>query len=145
MYVKKMKTIKAHLKKTTISIIIIIFLILNANSASATNNVLRLADCPGSSNCVRIDWGVDNVNKSFEHALNIIKKTERTKIIEEDDNYVHAEVTSKIMHFIDDLEVLKLLEDQKIEIRSSSRVGINDLGVNKNRVINLLNEMERQT
>lgn len=46
-------------------------------------------------------------------------------------NYLRIECTSKIMRFVDDLE-LKIEGDQLI-IRSESRVGYSDFGVNRKR------------
>ncbi|EKM29967.1 DUF1499 domain-containing protein [Vibrio harveyi] len=46
-------------------------------------------------------------------------------------NYIRVECTSKIMRFVDDLE-LKIEGDQLI-VRSESRVGYSDFGVNRKR------------
>lgn len=46
-------------------------------------------------------------------------------------NYIRVECTSKIMRFVDDLE-LKVEGDQLI-VRSESRVGYSDFGVNRKR------------
>ncbi|MDW1971791.1 DUF1499 domain-containing protein [Vibrio sp. 945] len=46
-------------------------------------------------------------------------------------NYLRIECTSKIMRFVDDLE-LKIAGDQLI-VRSESRVGYSDFGVNRKR------------
>ena len=46
-------------------------------------------------------------------------------------NYLRIECTSKIMRFVDDLE-LKIEGDQLI-VRSESRVGYSDFGVNRKR------------
>ena len=46
-------------------------------------------------------------------------------------NYIRVECTSKIMRFVDDLE-LKVEGDQLI-VRSDSRVGYSDFGVNRKR------------
>ncbi len=48
-----------------------------------------------------------------------------------EDNYLRIECTSKIMRFVDDLE-LKIEGDQLI-VRSESRVGYSDFGVNRKR------------
>ncbi|WP_367987263.1 DUF1499 domain-containing protein [Vibrio sp. NTOU-M3] len=50
-------------------------------------------------------------------------------------NYLRIECTSKIMRFVDDLE-LKIEGDQLI-VRSESRVGYSDLGVNRKRAVEL--------
>ena len=48
-----------------------------------------------------------------------------------EDNYLRIECTSKIMRFVDDLE-LKIEGDHLI-VRSESRVGYSDFGVNRKR------------
>lgn len=48
-----------------------------------------------------------------------------------EDNYLRIECTSKIMRFVDDLE-LKIEGDQLI-VRSESRFGYSDFGVNRKR------------
>ena len=47
--------------------------------------------------------------------------------------YIHAEVTSAIMRYDDDVEFL-FVTDQRIDVRSSSRIGYYDFGVNRERV-----------
>ncbi|WP_063344032.1 DUF1499 domain-containing protein [Vibrio jasicida] len=54
-----------------------------------------------------------------------------TKTTVKEDNYLRIECTSKIMRFVDDLE-LKIEGDQLI-VRSESRVGYSDFGVNRKR------------
>ena len=64
----------------------------------------------------------------------------RSKIIELSDIYLHAEFESRIFRFIDDVEFL-VNEDKKIiEVRSASRVGYGDFGVNRKRVEMLRNQ-----
>lgn len=46
-------------------------------------------------------------------------------------NYLRIECTSKIMRFVDDLELK--LEGDKLIVRSESRVGYSDFGVNRKR------------
>jgi uncharacterized protein (DUF1499 family) len=52
----------------------------------------------------------------------------------EQENYIHAVATTRLMGFVDDLEFLKSEEQNLIEVRSASRVGYSDLGVNRKRV-----------
>ncbi|WP_075202614.1 DUF1499 domain-containing protein [Vibrio mexicanus] len=47
------------------------------------------------------------------------------------DNYLRIECTSKIMRFVDDLEIK--IEDKRLIVRSESRVGYSDFGVNRKR------------
>jgi len=95
---------------------------------------IELKPCVQISHCVREELDIDNIVEPFEEIKQIIENTPRTKIIEKDGDYLHAEVTSRIMKYVDDLEVSYIPENNKIIIRSESRVGEGDFGVNKKRV-----------
>ena len=95
---------------------------------------IELKPCIQISHCVREELEVENISEPFESIKQIIENTPRTKIVENDGDYIHAEVTSRIMKYVDDLEVSYESENNKIVIRSESRVGDGDFGVNKKRV-----------
>jgi uncharacterized protein (DUF1499 family) len=56
------------------------------------------------------------------------------KIHEEYDGYLWATFTSKVFRFVDDVEFRMVSTDGMIHVRSGSRVGYSDLGVNRRRV-----------
>ena len=56
----------------------------------------------------------------------------RITIRSREEHYLHAEFTSRIFRFVDDVEFL--LEDGIIHVRSASRVGRWDLGANRARI-----------
>ncbi|MCP3935209.1 MAG: DUF1499 domain-containing protein, partial [Actinomycetia bacterium] len=58
----------------------------------------------------------------------------RTGVVGEGDRYLHAEATSLIFRYVDDLEVLIDPGTGKIHLRSASRAGYSDLGVNRKRI-----------
>ena len=95
---------------------------------------IELKPCVQISHCVREELEVENISEPFQIIKQIIENTPRTKIVENDGDYLHAEVTSRIMKYVDDLEVSYISENKKIVIRSESRVGEGDFGVNKKRV-----------
>ncbi len=49
-------------------------------------------------------------------------------------DYIHAEFTTPMMGFVDDVEFLLTLPEHTIHIRSASRLGLSDFGVNRARV-----------
>ena len=100
---------------------------------------IELKPCVQISHCVREELDIDNIVEPFEEIKQIIENTPRTKIIEKDGDYLHAEVTSRIMKYVDDLEVSYIPENDKLVIRSESRVGEGDFGVNKKRVESIKN------
>ena len=58
----------------------------------------------------------------------------RTVIVSESEDYIQAEVRSLIFRFVDDLEFYFPTGETVIHVRSASRVGNYDLGVNRKRV-----------
>ncbi|MGB5307955.1 MAG: DUF1499 domain-containing protein [Arenicellales bacterium] len=56
------------------------------------------------------------------------------QIIIEDESYIQAIVSTPLMKFKDDIQLLYLVESNLIHVRSSSRLGLSDLGANANRV-----------
>lgn len=63
------------------------------------------------------------------------------KIAHESPGYLHAVFTTPTMRYRDDLEVL-VLPEGKIEVRSISRFGYRDFGVNRERVERLRQAFE---
>ena len=100
-----------------------------------------LKPCIEVAHCVREEWDVNNIEEPFEEIKSIIENTPRTKIVEINGDYLHAEATSKWMKYVDDLEVSFVPDSNILLIRSESRVGDSDLGVNKKRVDLLKSKM----
>ena len=122
-----------------LSLLMIIFLsFINPSSSFASH--IELKPCIEISHCVKEVLDVENADLPFEKVKTIIKNSPRTEIIEIDDDYLHAEVTSRIMKYIDDLEISYSPDKNNIVIRSESRVGEGDFGVNKKRVENIINK-----
>ncbi len=105
----------------------------------------KLAPCPGSPNSVssaatdpRHAIAPFILERSAGAAKEELKqaavKMPRAKLISEADHYLHFEFRSLIFRFVDDVE-FQLDEGTKtIQLRSASRVGYWDLGVNRRRV-----------
>ncbi|PLZ98192.1 hypothetical protein CEN50_12200 [Fischerella thermalis CCMEE 5268] len=117
----------------------------------------KLAPCPNSPNCVS-SQSTDAVHKiapltytsSPEQALadikSIIQSLPRTTIITETEDYLYAEFKSAMMGFVDDVEFYLDCNDNIIHVRSASRLGQSDLGVNRNRIETIrtkLNEIQQ--
>ena len=121
-------------------LIILIFTILFSPSSLFASQV-ELKPCIEVAHCVREEWDVRNSENPFEAIKSIIEINPRTEIVELNRDYLHAEVTSKWMKYVDDLEVSFLPESNILSIRSESRVGESDLGVNQKRVDLLKSKM----
>jgi len=102
---------------------------------------IELKPCIQVSHCVREELDVEIIDSPFEKVKDIIKNSSRTKIVESDDDYLHAEVTSRIMKYVDDLEISFFPEKNNLTIRSESRVGEGDFGVNRKRVDSIINNL----
>lgn len=57
----------------------------------------------------------------------------RTQIIAIDGFYLHATYRSRLLRFVDDLE-LAITDDGQLAYRSASRLGYSDLGANQRRL-----------
>ena len=91
-----------------------------------------LSSCLIPTNCVIIEWKFDNVKKSYDKLIDIAESLPRVKVVERAENYWHGVVRSLIFRFPDDLEILKIPNKGIIQVRSASRLGLGDLGVNRN-------------
>ena len=96
------------------------------------NNILGA--CSNPNNCVFESWRVDNVDESFKELIDILKNTPRVKIININEDYLHSIALSRVMKFIDDIEIKKSEKDNILNVKSKSRTGFYDLGVNKRRI-----------
>ena len=100
----------------------------------------KLAPCPGTPNCVNSQSSdaqskIDPLPaKPISELKKVIEKMERTTIIEETDNYLYAEFQTPLMGFVDDVEFYLDPNENVIHVRSASRLGKSDLGVNRKRV-----------
>ena len=107
---------------------------IKLNAFGLVNINDNLSDCKLITNCNFQTWKVDDSEKAFIELIQILENTPRLEIINKEKDYIHAIVTSRIMKFIDDIEIKNLNQDNIFQIKSSSRLGIYDLGVNKRRV-----------
>lgn len=105
----------------------------------------KLAPCLNSPNCVSsaatdprhaiagfvLDRSPGTAKKELKQAAS---KLPRAKLISETDIYLHFEFRSLLFRFVDDVEFHIDDATNKIHVRSSSRVGHSDFGVNRRRV-----------
>lgn len=100
----------------------------------------KLTPCPGTPNCVcsqsdRADEKVETLPPvAIAQLRQVIEKMERTTIVEATDSYLYAEFESKLMGYVDDVEFYLDTTASVMHVRSASRLGKSDLGVNRQRV-----------
>ena len=104
-----------------------------------------LSPCPGTPNCV------SSQEKNSQHRIQpiifegslvlakerlyrVINSMRGTRIITQDVVYWHVEFTTHLLRFIDDVEFYFDEPQSLIHMRSASRQGYWDLGVNRRRV-----------
>lgn len=108
----------------------------------------KLAPCPASPNCVSSqstdkDHAVEPIRFSgtSAEAMADLKKVlsgmSRARIVTATGTYLHAEFTSALFRFVDDVEFWFDESAKTVHLRSASRVGSSDLGVNRKRVEDL--------
>ncbi|MBC7376566.1 MAG: DUF1499 domain-containing protein [Burkholderiaceae bacterium] len=64
----------------------------------------------------------------------IVRGMERTEVITTEPGYLYAQCTTQLLHFTDDLEFYLDEPAGVIQVRSASRIGHGDRGVNRARV-----------
>ena len=107
---------------------------ITLNAYELENIDYNLTECKLITNCVFQTWKLDDSKKAFTELIQVLETTPRLEIIKKEKDYIHAIATSRIMNFIDDIEIKNLYQDNIFQVKSSSRLGIYDLGVNKRRV-----------
>jgi len=104
----------------------------------------RLAACPAKPNCVSSQATgrgsvapltfTGSANLAMARLKHILSSSPRTRIVEESDDYLRAEVSSRVFGFVDDIEFYVDEPSALVHVRSASRVGYSDFGVNRARV-----------
>lgn len=64
----------------------------------------------------------------------LVRMLPRSRIVVSEEDYLHAELRSRFCGFVDDLEAFLDPENECIHLRSASRAGFYDFGVNRRRV-----------
>ncbi|MEM7352084.1 MAG: DUF1499 domain-containing protein [Acidobacteriota bacterium] len=104
-----------------------------------------LGGCPSTPNCVSTHAEGEqhrveplalegDAVAAMAKLRRIVEQMPRTRIVDATESYLHAEASSLIWRYIDDLEIHIDQAAGKIHLRSASRTGYSDLGVNRERV-----------
>jgi len=124
---------------------VLIFAVLAAGAAYGEDAVSRLKPCPKSPNCVS-SFASDEGHRitpfpftgTAAESLSRVKAAAlsfpRTRVVEEAPGYVHLTFTSAIFRFVDDVEFEADEAAKTMQVRSASRVGRSDFGVNRKRI-----------
>ena len=113
---------------------------------------MALKPCPSSPNCVSSDDRGSHTIAPFRlkvappQAWEALRKTlrdiPRVKIVQDTGQYLHAEFTTLLLRFVDDVEFELRPDGGIVAVRSASRVGYSDFGVNRKRVEDLRRRLQ---
>jgi uncharacterized protein (DUF1499 family) len=118
----------------------------------------RLAPCPRSPNCVASQADPadathfiapiafkGDAGAAWRALRQTVAASERVKIVDERDGYLRAEFATKLIGFVDDVEFLLDAPARVIHVRSASRLGYRDFGVNRTRIEALRTRLAART
>ncbi len=103
----------------------------------------RLAPCPNKPNCVSsqasdrkhqiapLPGGPDK-SSAMQKLKAIVQGMPGTTVVESSADYLYVEFATRLLGFVDDVEFFH--DGTKIQVRSASRLGYSDMGVNRKRV-----------
>jgi uncharacterized protein (DUF1499 family) len=107
----------------------------------------KLAPCRRSPNCVSSQADPsDSVHyiapiayraapvEAIAAVRKAVESMPRTRIVRHDPDYLYAQFRSKLMGFVDDVEFFYDDREGVLQLRSASRLGYRDFGVNRERI-----------
>lgn len=108
----------------------------------------RLAPCKRTPNCVssQADPATDaghyiapiriasSARDAWAVLRSVLQSLPRASLVADKEYYLYAEFASRIMGFVDDVEFLLDEKAGVIHVRSASRLGTSDYGVNRDRI-----------
>jgi apolipoprotein D and lipocalin family protein len=127
------------------------------NQQIKTNNKMEnelFAPCPNTPNCVSsIDTSRGHFIQPLEFTgsardaqyrlLRVLNGLKEARVVTFEENLIEAEFVSSVFRFVDDVKFY--VDDRKkiIHVKSASRVGFSDLGVNRRRVEKIRKQLEQ--
>ncbi|VAW56062.1 hypothetical protein MNBD_GAMMA07-2704 [hydrothermal vent metagenome] len=108
--------------------------------------------CPVTPNCISSD-ATDKKHKidflklnaeyknNWQAIHNAVNTLSNTKIVTFNETYIHAECSSTVFGFVDDLQLHLRENGENIAIKSAARLGHSDFGVNKKRIEKLREQL----
>jgi uncharacterized protein (DUF1499 family) len=99
----------------------------------------RFAPCKSSPNCVSsqadpsdTEHHIQPIRGTIDDVRRAVLGMRRTTIVTEMPHYLHVEFSTRLIRFVDDVEFF--FDGTAVQVRSCSRMGRNDFGVNRRRV-----------
>lgn len=113
----------------------------------------RLPPCPSSPNCVSSEADTGDarhhlpplrmpeqlaLGAAMDAVEAALRSQPRVRIVTRSDTFLHATDTSRLFRFVDDVHVRIDAGARMLHVRSASRVGYGDMGVNRKRATALM-------
>ena len=126
-------------------LIIVLFVSLPVYSTQQNAETMKLKPCPESPNCVSSQSSdkahyiqpiafTNSPTEALQKMKKIILALPRTRLVSEDKQSLHFEFKTRFMNYVDDVETIIDTANKLMHIRSASRTGYSDFGVNRRRV-----------
>lgn len=138
--------IQDAVRNTAIGFFLLVLFTCSASFAGkGTGENGLLTPCPSSPNCVSsrdpdparrvapIQFTGDTAS-GWSRLRKVIEEMKGARVAKEESGYLHAEFRSSLFGFVDDVEFRMDEASQRIDVRSASRTGYYDFGVNRRRV-----------
>ncbi|MDH3327321.1 MAG: DUF1499 domain-containing protein [Gammaproteobacteria bacterium] len=130
------------------SVVVYFFILGNVSTSKQSPGLVagKLSACSPKPNCVcsEIEQSDSHYiapltisitdNNSLMLQIKSLLKEMGAEIVTEDDSYIAATFTSRLFRFVDDFEIRLDAQNNLVHVRSASRVGRSDFGVNRQRV-----------
>ena len=121
-----------------------------SNSPSKPQSPHVLPECGWLPNCINSQSGrgaqaIEPIRANAEQWQILkawIAQQADWEITLDEGNFIQAIVKTPLMKFRDDIQLLFLPDDRLIQVRSSSRLGLSDLGTNARRVETLRDQLK---
>lgn len=105
----------------------------------------HLAACPATPNCVSSQAGDDahriaplayrgSAAEAMDRLARVVAAQPGATIVTRREGYLYATFATPLMGFVDDVEFTADSARSAIDVRSASRLGYSDLGVNRKRI-----------
>jgi uncharacterized protein (DUF1499 family) len=124
----------------------VVSVFLASPAVALGQSVDGIQGCPQTPNCVSSSPQADDGHHvlpfriegppsvAWDALKKILLSQEGVAIVEDTGVYIHAEATSKVFKFVDDLGFQLDPDRRLIHVRSASRAGYWDFGVNRKRI-----------
>ncbi len=134
------------MKKSVLGVFAVMLVCLACNGKQLRTGLVdgKLQPCPASPNCVLSQDPDDkhqiapltfkgNRDTAVPLLRDCVKTMAGATLVAEEEGYLRFEFKTRVFRFVDDVEFL-FQEGNLIHVRSASRTGYSDLGVNRKRI-----------